>query len=265
MLRGLNFNVGPADGVYFNYLPRGLTPRAGTPPRITPYGAFAHCNSSDNEDDGLAVKVVRGSSSPQRIDETFMANKVLKASEETPHPNLLARYPASDRFPAAPGTLVSITRWLNGGTLLSVLEKARSTRTDIPLQDVLRYTMDVVSGVAHLHTRLDHAHLDIRLRNIMLHSARSGDVSCAVVVDFGCSVAIGDDGIAPVTRRGKYLYMAPEVRVATSPVTINCTRADVCVYVHTHTHTHTQHRGNAVGAADWANTTKCLVPPQVRV
>ena len=162
MLRGLNFNVGPADGVYFNYLPRGLTPRAGTPPRITPYGAFAHCNSSDNEDDDLAVKVVCVSRTATRsIDEIMVANEVLAASEETPHPNLVARYPASDRFPAAPGTLVSITRWLNGGTLLSVLEDACSAREYMPLQDVLRYTMDVVSGVAHLHTRLGYAHLDI--------------------------------------------------------------------------------------------------------
>ena len=159
MRRGLNVHVGQARGSFS--LPRCLTRHAETPPRTTSYGAFVRCNSAHNGDD-LAVKVVCGSRTATRsIDEIMVANEVLAASEETPHPNLVARYPASDRFPAAPGTLVSITRWLNGGTLLSVLEDACSAREYMPLQDVLRYTMDVVSGVAHLHTRLRFAHLDI--------------------------------------------------------------------------------------------------------
>ena len=212
----------------YSGLPHGLSRRDDTPSCATLDGELVRCYPSHNGVD-LAVKATERVRAERNgsIEGVVTENAVLKASANQPHPNLLASYSASHMFAAAPHTMVSITPWLNGGDLFGVLEAACSAGEYMPLQDVLRYTMDVVSGVAHLHTHLRYAHLDISPENVMLHSACSGDAPHAVVVDFGCAVAIGDDGMAPVTRRGKDLYMAPEVQIATSPVTIDATRADV--------------------------------------
>ena len=226
MSRCPNLHVGKARD--YSRLPHGLSRRDDTAPCATLDGELVRCYPSHNGVD-LAVKVTERVRAERHgsIEGVFTENAVLKASANQPHPNLLASYSASNMFAAAPGTLVSITPWLDGGELFCVLEAACNAGVYMPLQDVLRYTMDVVSGVGHLHTHLGYAHLDISPENVMLHSACSGDAPHAVVVDFGCAAAIGDDGIAPVTRRGKDFYMAPEVQIATSPVTIDATRADV--------------------------------------
>jgi serine/threonine protein kinase len=59
-------------------------------------------------------------------------------------------------------------------------------RTFVPVPQVLRYLLQLMQGLAHLHA-LDVVHCDVAPANIFLRGERDKDASC-------CSLALGDFG-----------------------------------------------------------------------
>jgi mitogen-activated protein kinase kinase kinase len=92
--------------------------------------------------------------------------------------------------------------YVAGGSLGSMIERYGP----LPEPVVQRFTVDIVCGLAYLHSNRI-AHRDIKCENLLLCS--SGVVK---VADFGCSKALeADTDDLATTVAGTPLYMAPEV------------------------------------------------------
>lgn len=80
----------------------------------------------------------------------------------------------------------------------------------MPMQDIKRYSYQVLLGLAHLHER-GYIHKDIKPNNVLLR----GNV--AKIADFGLSIKVTDQAALPMDRVGTVSYRPPELLMRSQP------------------------------------------------
>ena len=118
------------------------------------------------------VKRWPGSNARKLID-----TQVHECIRSNPHPHLVRILDVS----STEGVLMD---YFEDGDLHTRMVTAR--RTFVPVPQVLRYLLQLMQGLAHLHA-LDVVHCDVAPANIFLRGERDKDASC-------CSLALGDFG-----------------------------------------------------------------------
>jgi hypothetical protein len=148
------------------------------------------------------VKRWPGSNARKLID-----TQVHECIRSNPHPHLVRILDVS----STEGVLMD---YFEDGDLHTRMVTAR--RTFVPVPQVLRYLLQLMQGLAHLHA-LDVVHCDVAPANIFLRGERDKDASC-------CSLALGDFGHSYILNKHQESrssvaqqglgaeFVAPEVR-----------------------------------------------------
>jgi serine/threonine-protein kinase len=148
----------------------------------------------------VALKLLAGGSEPsaeaaQRFEQEAKAVSALE------HPHIAAMHDRGE-FDGKPYV---VFEYLPGGSLREKLQRARETGRQLPLDDVLRYGVEIGAGLAHAH-RKGVVHRDLKPENVLLTADGRAKVS-----DFG--LALWGDA-ARITGAGKTLesaaYTSPE-------------------------------------------------------
>ncbi|MBX2990430.1 MAG: protein kinase [Bacteroidetes bacterium] len=148
----------------------------------------------------VALKFLSGSTamSPREVARFRQEAKALSALN---HPHIATIYD----FDEAGGKLFIVLEYLSAGTLRTMINEAASRHATVPIDDVVRYAMQLAGGLSHAHSRKI-VHRDVKSDNVMM--AEDGSVK---ITDFGLAKY---RGAASVTKTGDRLgttaYMSPE-------------------------------------------------------
>ncbi|MGH7630651.1 MAG: serine/threonine-protein kinase, partial [Gemmatimonadales bacterium] len=145
----------------------------------------------------VALKVLRPELGAMLGGERFV--KEVRLTARLRHPHIL---PVFDSGSAGP-ELWYVTPCVEGGSLRARLDR----EGQLPLDDALAITRDVLSALAYSH-REGIVHRDMKPENILL------DAGEAIVADFGIARALHEAGSERLTETGLSLgtpsYMSPE-------------------------------------------------------
>lgn len=148
----------------------------------------------------VAVKILRADLVEQ---EEFLARfqREARAISSLRHPNIVQVFD----FDIQDELHYMVMELLEGDTLRARLNQARINHTPLPLPQILRITLDVLSALSYAHSK-GIIHRDIKPANILL--SRSGQ---AVLTDFGIAQIIGNTQYTVSgALMGTLHYMAPE-------------------------------------------------------
>jgi serine/threonine-protein kinase len=145
----------------------------------------------------VALKVLRPELGVMLGGERFA--KEIRLTARLQHPHIL---PVFDSGSAGP-ELWYVTPCIEGGSLRERLDR----EGQLPIEDALGITHDVLSALAHAH-REGIVHRDIKPENVLLEGNE------AIVADFGIARAVHEAGSDRLTETGLSLgtpaYMSPE-------------------------------------------------------
>lgn len=145
----------------------------------------------------VAIKMLRAELVTGTGGQRFLREVQIAASLQ--HPNILALLDSG----AAHGVPYFVMPYVEGETLADRL--ARETR--LPVDEAVRYCVEVADGLAHAHAR-GFVHRDIKPGNILLSHGH------AVIADFGIARALDASAADRITESGLALgtvnYMSPE-------------------------------------------------------
>jgi eukaryotic-like serine/threonine-protein kinase len=101
------------------------------------------------------------------------------------------------------GTAFMTTRYLAGGSLRDLIARSRDSGEHLPVDEILRISIEITSGLAHIHGgRI--LYLDLQPRNVFF------DRWCQVhLVDFDTAAYLDDGDIPDQSHRDVIDYMAP--------------------------------------------------------
>jgi serine/threonine protein kinase len=146
----------------------------------------------------VALKFLPSASSP---DDTARFEAEAKAISALNHPNIATIHDIDE----ADGKRFLVLEFIQGGTLKSKLRKLRGEEKELPIDEVVKYGIQIADGLASAH----HAgiiHRDVKSDNAML--TKEGNVKLA---DFGLAKL---QNTAQLTRAGSTIgtaaYMSPE-------------------------------------------------------
>jgi serine/threonine-protein kinase len=94
---------------------------------------------------------------------------------------------------------------LEGFTLRAVLDKKRSEKVHLAVDEAIGLVIDLATALDHAHRR-SITHLDVKPENVFVHRQRHGS-PILKLLDFGISAMLGD---TPHRFRGTLRYAAPE-------------------------------------------------------
>jgi serine/threonine protein kinase len=148
----------------------------------------------------VALKLLPGGSEPS-AEAAHRFEQEAEAVSALEHPHIAAMHDRGE-FDGKPYV---VFEYLPGGSLREKIQRARESGQQIPLDDVLRYGVEIGAGLAHAH-RKGVIHRDLKPENVLLTDDGSAKVS-----DFG--LALWGDA-ARITGAGKTLesaaYASPE-------------------------------------------------------
>jgi serine/threonine protein kinase len=108
-------------------------------------------------------------------------------------------------------TAVMVTRYLPGGSLCDLVARAKDSGGDLPVPDILRISLEIAHGLAHIHKRRI-LYLDLQPRNVLFDewgTVRLVDFDTAVLVDQAQRIDLSD--------RPGVEYLAPELTDGKDP------------------------------------------------
>jgi serine/threonine protein kinase/tetratricopeptide (TPR) repeat protein len=148
----------------------------------------------------VALKLLSARTNPS-AEEAHRFEQEARAALTLDHPNIAAVH---DRG-AHEGRPYLVFEYLPGGSLRDKLRGLRAAGERLPVEDALRYGVEIAAGLAYAH-RKGVVHRDVRPENVLL-----SEDGCAKVSDFG--LALWNDA-ARVTTTGSTLgtaaYTSPE-------------------------------------------------------
>lgn len=164
-------------------------------------GAFGIVFEAINRDESsrFAVKFLQAGILASADERQALFNEVL-AAREIEHPNVLRLLHVGQEAGLPP---YLVTEYADSGTLLKKIEQARALDSPIPLELVKEWSLDLMSALAAINTRV--IHRDVKPDNILF----VGDV--LKVADFGLAKLVGAATRMVTFKGGQHvLYMAPE-------------------------------------------------------
>jgi serine/threonine protein kinase len=102
-------------------------------------------------------------------------------------------------------TAVMVTRFLPGGTLQDRISDSLASGKRLPVEDILRYSIEIARGLAHIHGRR------ILYRDLQPRNVRFDEWGAVHLVDFDTAVPFGYTGMNDMSERPVIDYMAPEL------------------------------------------------------
>ncbi len=102
-------------------------------------------------------------------------------------------------------TAFMVTRYLSGGSLQDLIERAQESGKDLPVERILQIAVEIASGLAHIHRR-GILHRDLQPRNVLFD-----EWGTVHLVDFDTAVSADDHQMSDLSHRRMVDYMAPEL------------------------------------------------------
>ncbi|MBN2714609.1 MAG: protein kinase [Deltaproteobacteria bacterium] len=141
----------------------------------------------------------------QRKDFVARFEREAAACSKLNHPNCIS---VTDFGHTDDGSLYLVMEYVDGIPLSDVVREG-----PVPLEDAMEYTLQVLSGLEHAHSK-GIVHRDIKLENVMRCHLDNGD-ALMKILDFGMARAQVRANESPaITKRGVVMgtpqYMAPE-------------------------------------------------------
>lgn len=170
--------------------------------RVLGAGAFGivfEAESKTHQDQRFAVKFLQAGILATDLEQQALYNEVLAAREVT-HPNVI-RLLHVGLQPGLPPYLVS--EYADAGSLLDRLKGARAVATQIPLDLVRAWSLELMNALSAINARV--IHRDVKPDNVLFAG------SVLKVADFGLAKLVGAATRAVTFKGGQHvLYMAPE-------------------------------------------------------
>jgi len=178
-------------------------------------GVYGPVRFATHKETGIkhAVKVLRRDGlTPGSQEERDQLDHELKHLRRLDHPNIVKLY---EHYENSEGIFL-VLDYCSGGQLLSMIEECRTARTALPSGFVADVMRQVLSAIAHMHSR-SVVHLDLSTANVLLMPGARGQIrklgceaqySLAQVRQAPHAMVI-DFGIAQVLRPGMAAYSTP--------------------------------------------------------
>jgi serine/threonine protein kinase len=179
-------------------------------------GAFGDVYLARHRYMGLqALKLFPREDGADALEEAYLLAKL-------GHPNIVRMFEANE-FDRAGETFGYFSmEYVEGGTLLQVLE------SDPPLHDRIQLGKDILAGLAFAHSQVPPIiHRDISPTNILVDSS-NGRLS-AKISDFGLAKHVDPQSLV-ASAGGKYLYMAPESFLGTHSTATDVYSAGIVLF-----------------------------------
>ena len=148
----------------------------------------------------VALKLLSARGDPS-AEAAYRFEQEAKALAALEHPHIAALHDRGE-FDGKP---YLVFEYLPGGSLRAKLQRLRQSGQNLPLQEVLRYGVEVAAGLAHAH-RKGVVHRDVKPENVLLTEDGRAKVS-----DFGLALWGGATRITGTGRTlGTAAYTSPE-------------------------------------------------------
>jgi serine/threonine protein kinase len=102
-------------------------------------------------------------------------------------------------------TAVMVSRYLSGGTLQDRIARSQESGEDLPLSNVLQFSLEIARALAHTHGRRI-LYRDLQPRNVLFD-----EWGTVHLVDFDTAVSLDDRDVSDLSHRPVVDYMAPEL------------------------------------------------------
>jgi serine/threonine protein kinase len=102
-------------------------------------------------------------------------------------------------------TAIMVTRYLSGGTLRDLVARLQTSGENLPIETILRISIEIASGLAHIHGRRI-LYRDLQPRNVLFDERDT-----VHLVDFDTAVSLDDHDMSDMSSRPVIDYMAPEL------------------------------------------------------
>lgn len=100
---------------------------------------------------------------------------------------------------------IMVSRYFSGGTLLNVIESARESGEEMPVERILEISTEIAHGLAYIHGRRI-LYLDLQPRNVLFD-----ELGTVHLVDFDTAVPLDQPDVSHLSSRPAVVYMAPEL------------------------------------------------------
>lgn len=155
--------------------------------------------------------------------------ETLNLLREIPHPNLVGMEPMPVNMKLGTYHAIAVLQYSKMGDLHCIIQQQQM---GYPIKIAIRLAKQLMSGINHLHTKLNRVHGDISCENILMFKNKTGLI--CKLVDYGFSRAVN----GPMNPRsktvviGKPAYLAPELRTyqAYDGYAADIFAAGVCIY-----------------------------------
>jgi serine/threonine protein kinase len=98
-----------------------------------------------------------------------------------------------------------VSRYLSGGSLRQLIARSRESGKDLPLESILRYSIEIAHGLRHIHGRR------ILYRDLQPRNALFDEWATVHLVDFDTAVSLDDREMSDLSDRTMIDYTAPEL------------------------------------------------------
>lgn len=100
---------------------------------------------------------------------------------------------------------IMVSRYFSGGTLQDLIDGARASGQDFPVERTLAISIEIASGLAYIHGRRI-LYLDLQPRNV-----RFDELGTVHLVDFDTAVPYDQADVSHLSCRKAIVYTAPEL------------------------------------------------------
>ena len=100
---------------------------------------------------------------------------------------------------------IMVSRYFSGGTLPDLIESARESGEDTPVERILEISTQIAHGLAYIHGRRI-LYLDLQPRNVLFD-----ELGTVHLVDFDKAVPLDRPDVSHLSSRPAVVYMAPEL------------------------------------------------------